>query len=96
MRNAKTRTIERKRVKKETNVKTTERSRNKRLGTQVEIVDGNIRAVELDLADFADFDDAVVEYQEIMDSEVVIEEIETKNRSALQRLTDKLKRKILL
>ena len=127
MRSSKDRTIERKRVKKETNVKTTERSRNRRLtnkhkreaihaidpdmkvvvinqktfdehGTEIEIVDGNIRAVELDdeiikaTMDFckepADFDNAVEEYKEVVD---VVEKIETRNKSAFRRLTDKLR-----
>ena len=39
------------------------------------------------------FEDAVVEYQEIIEEEhPVIEKIETKNRSALQRLTDRFKK----
>ena len=41
----------------------------------------------------ADFDSAVVEYQEVIDKEhQVVEEIKTKNRSALQRLTDRFKK----
>jgi uncharacterized protein YukE len=69
-------------------------------------MNGKVRATKLDdeiikaTMDFcnqpADFDDAVTEYQEVMDTEdKVIEEIKTNNRSALQRLTDKFKKKKL-
>ena len=75
-------------------------------GTEIEVMDGKVRAAKLDdeiikaTMDFcnqpADFDDAVTEYQEVMDTEdKVIEEIKTNNRSALQRLTDKFKKKKL-
>ena len=72
-------------------------------GTEIEVMDGKVRAVKLDpeivkaTIDFcnepADFDSAVVEYQEVMDKEhPVVEEIKTKNKSALQRLTDRFKK----
>ena len=75
-------------------------------GTEIEVMNGKVRATKLDdeiikaTMDFcnqpADFDDAVTEYQEVMDTEdKVIEEIKTNNRSALQRLTDKFKKKKL-
>ena len=58
-------------------------------GTEVEVVDGKINAV----VEPASYEDAVVEYQEIIEEEhPVIEKIETKNRSALQRLTDRFKK----
>ena len=57
-------------------------------GTEIEIMDDKIRAVEP-----ADYDDAVEEYKEIIEKEhQVVEEIKTKNRSALQRLTDRFKK----
>ena len=133
MRNAKGRTIEKKRRSKAMKVQQTERSRKKRLankakraeihaidpdmkvivvnqktfdkhGTEIEIMDGKIRAAKLDdeivkaTIDFcnepADFDSAVVEYQEVIDKEhQVVEEIKTKNKSALQRLTDRFKKR---
>ena len=40
----------------------------------------------------ADYDEAVVEYQEVIDNDAVIEKIETRNKSAFRRLTDKLRR----
>ena len=58
-------------------------------GTEIEVMDGKVRAVKP-----ADYDDAVVEYQEVIDKEhQVVETIKTKNKSALQRLTDKFKKK---
>ena len=58
-------------------------------GTEIEIVDGKINAI----IEPASYEDAVVEYQEIIEEEHrVIEKIETKNRSALQRLTDRFKK----
>ena len=61
-------------------------------GTEIEVMDGKIRAVTP-----TEYDDTIVEYQEIMDKEhPVIEKIKTENRSALERLTDKLKGKISL
>ena len=58
-------------------------------GTEVEVVDGKINAI----VEPASYEDAVVEYQEIIEEEhPVIEKIETKNRSALQRLTDRFKK----
>ena len=73
-------------------------------GTEIEVMDGKVRAAKLDdeiikaTMDFcnqpADYDDAVTEYQDVIDKEhPVIEEIKTENRSALQRLTDKFKKK---
>ena len=56
-------------------------------GTEVKIVDGHIKAVEP-----ADFDSAVEEYKEVVNNEIVIEKIETRNKSAFRRLTDKLRR----
>ena len=75
-------------------------------GTEIEVMDGKVRAAKLDdeiikaTMEFcnqpADYDDAVTEYQEVIDKEhPVIEEIKTENRSALQRLTDKFKKKKL-
>jgi hypothetical protein len=72
-------------------------------GTEIEVMDGHIRAVKLDpeiveaAIDFcnkpADFDSAVIEYQEVIDKEhPVVEEIKLKNKSALQRLTDRFKK----
>ena len=68
-------------------------------GTEIEVIDGKIRAVKLDdeiikaTMDFckepADFDSAVEEYKEVVD---VVEKIETRNKSAFRRLTDKLRR----
>ena len=55
-------------------------------GTEIEVMDGKIKAVTP-----ADYDDAVIEYQEVMDDETVIEKIETRNKSAFRRLTDKLR-----
>ena len=82
-------------------------------GTEIEVMDGKVRAAKLDdevikaTIDFcnepADYDDAVVEYQEIIDKYpadgtvlggiTVIEEIKTKNKSALQHLADKFKKR---
>ena len=68
-------------------------------GTEIEVMDGKIRAAKLDdeiikaTMDFckepADFDSAVEEYKEVVD---VVEKIETRNKSAFRRLTDKLRR----
>ena len=55
-------------------------------GTEIEVIDGKIKAVTP-----VDYDDAVIEYQEVMDDEAVIEKIETRNKSAFRRLTDKLR-----
>ena len=79
-------------------------------GTEIEVIDGKIRAVLPPIIDEmtekygktfniqdpsgklnADFDSAVVEYQEVLDNEAVIEKIETRNKSAFKRLTDKLR-----
>ena len=58
-------------------------------GTEVEVVNGKINAI----VEPASYEDAVVEYQEIIKEEhPVIEKIETKNRSALQRLTDRFRK----
>jgi len=67
-------------------------------GTEIEVMDGKIRAAKLDdeiikaTMDFckepADFDSAVEEYKEVVD---VVEKIETRNKSAFRRLTDKLR-----
>ena len=67
-------------------------------GTEIKVVDGKIRATELDkeivkaTMDFcnepADFDSAVEEYKEVVD---VVEKIEARNKSAFRRLTDKLR-----
>ena len=73
-------------------------------GTEIEVMDGKVRAAKLDdevikaTIDFcnepADYDDAVVEYQEVIDKEhPVVEEIKTKNKSALQHLADKFKKR---
>ena len=59
-------------------------------GTEVEVIDGKINAV---VDEPASFEDAVIEYQEIIEDEhPIIEKIETKNRSALQRLTDRFRK----
>ena len=128
MRNAKGRTIEKKRCSKAMKIQKTEASRRKRIankhrreeihaidpdmkviimnqktfdqhGTEIEVMDGKIRAAKLDdeiikaTMDFckepADFDSAVEEYKEVVD---VVEKIETRNKSAFRRLTDKLRR----
>ena len=79
-------------------------------GTEIEVMNGKIRAVKLDdeiikatmdfcnqpaedykASPFDDYESAVVEYQEVMDNKVV-EEIKTKNKSALQRLTDRFRK----
>jgi len=70
-------------------------------GTEIEIMDGKIRAAKLDdeivkaTIDFcnqpADYNDAVAEYQEVIE-EPVVEKIKLKNKSALQRLTDRFKK----
>ena len=75
-------------------------------GTEIEVMDGKIRAAKLDdeiikaTMDFcnqpADYDDAVVEYQEVIDKEHIVEEIKTKNKSALQRLASKFKKGLVL
>ena len=127
MRNAKGRTIEKKRCSKAMKIQKTEASRRKRIankhrreeihaidpdmkvivinqktfdqhGTEIEVMDGKIRAAKLDdeiikaTMDFckepADFDSAVEEYKEVVD---VVEKIETRNKSAFRRLTDKLR-----
>ena len=73
-------------------------------GTEIEVMDGKVRAAKLDdevikaTIDFcnepADYDDAVVEYQEVIDKEhPVVEKIKTKNKSALQHLADKFKKR---
>ena len=71
-------------------------------GTEIEVIDGKVRAVEP-----TDYDDAVIEYQKIIDrypadgtvlggitvtEEPVVEKIKLKNKSALQRLTDRFKK----
>ena len=56
-------------------------------GTEIEVVDGKIKAITP-----VDYDDAVVEYQEAIDNDAVIEKIETRNKSAFRRLTDRLRR----
>ena len=72
-------------------------------GTEIEVMNGKVRAAKLDdeiikaTMDFcnepADYDDAVIEYQEVIEKEhQVVEEIKTKNKSALQRLTDRFKK----
>ena len=63
-------------------------------GTEIKIVDGAIKAAESEIiTESADFDSAVVEYQEVIDKEhQVVEEIKLKNKSALQRLTDRFKK----
>ena len=79
-------------------------------GTEIEVMNGKIRAAKLDdeiikaTMDFCkesvDYDDALIEYQEVVDKEHqqddiyrVVKEIKTKNKSALQRLTDRFKKK---
>ena len=58
-------------------------------GTEIEIVDGAIKAVEPEIiTELPDFDSAVEEYKEVVD---VVEKIETRNKSAFRRLTDKLR-----
>ena len=76
-------------------------------GTEIEIIDGKIKAVEPEITtELADFDSAVEEYQEIIDKHpadntvlgevTIIEEIKLKNKSALQRLTSKFKKGLVL
>jgi len=70
-------------------------------GTEIEVMDGKIRAAELDdeiikaTMDFcnepADYDDAIEEYKVVIE-EPVVEKIKLKNKSALQRLTDRYKK----
>ena len=71
-------------------------------GTEIEVIDGHIKAVELkpeiikDTIEFADqnlsdFDSAVEEYKVVIE-EPVVEKIKLKNKSALQRLTDRFKK----
>jgi hypothetical protein len=70
-------------------------------GTEIEVMDGKIRAAELDdeiikaTMDFcnepADYDDAIEEYKVVIE-EPVVEKIKLKNKSALQRLTDRFKK----
>ena len=58
-------------------------------GDTVELVNGIYTVVEDN-----DYDDAVVEYQEVIDKEhQVIDKIKIKNKSALERLTDRFKKK---
>ena len=67
-------------------------------GTEIEVMNGKIRAAKLDdeiikaTMDFCkeptDFDSAVEEYKEVVD---VVEKIETRNKNAFRRLTDKLR-----
>ena len=67
-------------------------------GTEIEVMDGKVTATKLDdevikaTMDFcnqpADYHDAVEEYKETID---VVEKIETRNKSAFKRLTDKLR-----
>ena len=66
----------------------------------VESVDIKIQTNEQKMAEigmipsspFDDYEDAVVEYQETIDNDV-IDNIKTKNKSALERLTDRFKKK---
>jgi len=65
-------------------------------GTEIEVIDGKIKPVLINgiykLTDkSADYDEAVIEYQEVLDNKAVIEKIETRNKSAFRRLTDKLR-----
>ena len=55
-------------------------------GTEIEIIDGKIKATTP-----ADYEEAVVEYQKVVDNEAVIEKIEARNKSTFKRLTDKLR-----
>ena len=57
-------------------------------GTEIEVIDNKIKAVTP-----VEYEDAVIEYQEVMDNDAVIEEIKTKNKSALERLTDRFRKK---
>ena len=69
-------------------------------GTEIEVVDGKIRAAKLDdeiVKATMDFCSQPVDYDnddlmEEMQKEIVIENIKTKNKSAFKRLTDKLRR----
>ena len=57
-------------------------------GTEIEVMDGKVKAVTP-----TEYEDAVVEYQEVIDKEhQVVDKIKTKNRSALQRLTDRFRK----
>ena len=55
-------------------------------GNQIEVIDGKIK-----ITTPVDYEEAVIEYQEVVDNEAVIEKIETRNKSAFRRLTDKLR-----
>jgi hypothetical protein len=66
-------------------------------GNEVEVIDGKIKPVRINgiykLTDEpAQYEDAVTEYQETIDDNI-IDKIKIKNRSALERLTDKLRKK---
>ena len=66
-------------------------------GTEIEVVDGKIKPVLINgiykLNDKpAEYEDAITEYQETIDDDV-IDKIKIKNRSALERLTDRFKKK---
>ena len=65
-------------------------------GTEIEIIDGKIKAVEPEITtELADFDSAVEEYKVAIE-EPVVEKIKLKNKSALQRLTSKFKKGLVL
>ena len=55
-------------------------------GTEIKVIDNKIKAVTP-----ADYNDAVAEYQEVIE-EPVVEKIKTNNKSALQRLTDRFRK----
>ena len=66
-------------------------------GNEVEVIDGKIKPVLINgiykLNDEpAQYEDAITEYQETIDDDVV-DKIKIKNRSALERLTDKFRKK---
>jgi|TARA_Y100000296_G_scaffold81333_1_gene108334 hypothetical protein len=59
-------------------------------GTQIEVVNGKIKPVLVNgIYELDDNDDLTEEMQK----EIVIENIKTKNRSALERLTDRFRKK---
>ena len=66
-------------------------------GNEVEVINGKIKPVLINgiykLNDEpAEYEDAVTEYQETIDDDV-IDKIKIKNRSALERLTDRFRKK---
>jgi hypothetical protein len=55
-------------------------------GNKIEVIDGKIK-----ITTPADYEEALIEYQKVVDNEAVIEKIEARNKSTFKRLTDKLR-----